>query len=272
LWANGEYGRFIYNGIDYDAVLRFQSMDIESEREIRPQGANPFNWQPPIVAEGFTAFLLSKDLYIDENRATKIFKKYKQIRCNYFVHCFRNDLIDAKRKGMEKAFMDWNKDTENRFKFSSKEVLQYLWDKDYEDKTINERDFVKDIMKAFIKSNNVCGATLHTHSIVNVILIFTEMEKFLLILSTMREEISALVREAVKTELANRDEEEAKAKEKTLFATKQLAELGLNVSNATLNRWARLGYLVPVKVGGLNFYRKEDIDRVLERKGGKYYE
>lgn len=88
----------------------------------------------------------------------------------------------------------------------------------------------------------------------------------------MREEISALVREAVKTELANRDEEEAKAKEKTLFATKQLAELGLNVSNATLNRWARLGYLVPVKVGGLNFYRKEDIDRVLERKGGKYYE
>jgi hypothetical protein len=154
LWANGEYGRFIYNGIDYDAVLRFQSMDIESEREIRPQGANPFNWQPPIVAEGFTAFLLSKDLYIDENRATKIFKKYKQIRCNYFVHCFRNDLIDAKRKGMEKAFMDWNKDTENRFKFSSKEVLQYLWNKDYEDKTINERDFVKDIMRAFIKSNN----------------------------------------------------------------------------------------------------------------------
>ena len=65
-----------------------------------------------------------------------------------------NDLIDAKRKGMEKAFMDWNKDTENRFKFSSKEVLQYLWDKDYDDKTVKERGFVKDIMRAFIKSNN----------------------------------------------------------------------------------------------------------------------
>jgi hypothetical protein len=101
---------------------------------------------------------------------------------------------------------------------------------------------------------------------------FFKMNNLFLLLSAMREEISALVREAVKTELANRDEEEAKAKEKTLFATKQLAELGLNKSNATLNRWARSGYLVPVKVGGLNFYRKEDIDRVLERKGGKYYE
>jgi hypothetical protein len=153
LWANGEYGRFIYNGIDYDAVLRFQSMDIESEREIRPQGANPFNWQPPIVAEGFTAFLLSKDLYIDENKALKIGKKYKRIRREYFMCRIKSKSSATMRKGDNKAFIKWNKEAEDNLKTASEEVLQYLWNKDYEDKTINERDFVKNIMESFIKSN-----------------------------------------------------------------------------------------------------------------------
>lgn len=41
----------------------------------------------------------------------------------------------------------------------------------------------------------------------------------------------------------------------------------LGITKATLWRWAKLNYLVPVKVGRKNFYRKSDLDALSEEKG-----
>ena len=41
------------------------------------------------------------------------------------------------------------------------------------------------------------------------------------------------------------------------------AEKILGVTYATLWRWKKDGYLVPIKVGNRNVYRKSDIDRIL---------
>ena len=40
------------------------------------------------------------------------------------------------------------------------------------------------------------------------------------------------------------------------------------VSGATIWRWSKKGYLVPVKVGSLTRYRLSDIKALLVRKGG----
>ncbi len=40
----------------------------------------------------------------------------------------------------------------------------------------------------------------------------------------------------------------------------------LGVTSVTLWRWAKSGYLVPIKVGGKNVYLKSDIDRILRSK------
>jgi len=44
------------------------------------------------------------------------------------------------------------------------------------------------------------------------------------------------------------------------------AEKTLGVTSATLWRWAKSGYLVPIKVGRKNVYLKSDIDRILKSK------
>ena len=41
----------------------------------------------------------------------------------------------------------------------------------------------------------------------------------------------------------------------------------LSVTKATLWRWKKLNYLVPVKVGRKNFYRKSDLDALSGQKG-----
>lgn len=41
----------------------------------------------------------------------------------------------------------------------------------------------------------------------------------------------------------------------------------LGITKATLWRWANLNYLVPVKVGRKNFYRKSDLDALSGQKG-----
>lgn len=43
-------------------------------------------------------------------------------------------------------------------------------------------------------------------------------------------------------------------------------EKTLGVTSATLWRWAKSGYLVPIKVGRKNVYLKSDIDRILQSK------
>ena len=41
-----------------------------------------------------------------------------------------------------------------------------------------------------------------------------------------------------------------------------------SISSATLWRWKKCGYLVPVKVGSMDRYRLSDINSILIKKGG----
>ena len=49
----------------------------------------------------------------------------------------------------------------------------------------------------------------------------------------------------------------------TYPTTKKVQEL-LGVSETTLWRWAKIGYLVPLSIGGKKRYRQSDIDRILQ--------
>lgn len=51
--------------------------------------------------------------------------------------------------------------------------------------------------------------------------------------------------------------------------TREAAAKALNVTLSTLWRWAKIGYLVPVKVGTKVLYRASDIEAMLNRKGGE---
>ena len=58
---------------------------------------------------------------------------------------------------------------------------------------------------------------------------------------------------------------ESKNKEIILLPREQVMEK-LNVSPATLWRWSKIGYLVPVNIGGQRRYRSTDIDLIIEGK------
>lgn len=68
------------------------------------------------------------------------------------------------------------------------------------------------------------------------------------------------------------DEREAQkeAERKSIVESERIsstdAEKSLGVTSATLWRWAKNGYLVPIKVGRKNVYLKSDIDRILKSK------
>lgn len=61
-------------------------------------------------------------------------------------------------------------------------------------------------------------------------------------------------------------EAESQSIENDQRVTKGEAKKALNVTDATLWRWAKSGYLVPIKVGRRSVYRKSDIDRILNTK------
>ena len=67
------------------------------------------------------------------------------------------------------------------------------------------------------------------------------------------------------------DEREAQkeAERKSIVESERIsstdAEKTLGVTSATLWRWAKSGYLVPIKVGRKNVYLRSDIDRILNR-------
>jgi hypothetical protein len=42
----------------------------------------------------------------------------------------------------------------------------------------------------------------------------------------------------------------------------------LKTTTQTLNRWEKVGYLVPQRVGGKVFYKQADIQRILKQEGG----
>lgn len=59
-------------------------------------------------------------------------------------------------------------------------------------------------------------------------------------------------------------EREVARKQSVVYLTREQVLDKLNIVPSTLWRWAKRGYLVPVKVGGENRYKSTDIDRILE--------
>lgn len=48
------------------------------------------------------------------------------------------------------------------------------------------------------------------------------------------------------------------------FYTRQEMMVKYKLSDAVLYKWSRMGYLVPLKMGGKALYRKSDVERILE--------
>ena len=61
-------------------------------------------------------------------------------------------------------------------------------------------------------------------------------------------------------------EAERKSTEDKQRITKSEVKKALSVTDATLWRWAKSGYLVPIKVGRKNVYLKSHIDKILQSK------
>lgn len=51
-----------------------------------------------------------------------------------------------------------------------------------------------------------------------------------------------------------------------LLSTHKVSEI-LDVDKSTLWRWAKAGYLVPIKIGTKTRYRKSDIEKLLSGRG-----
>lgn len=51
------------------------------------------------------------------------------------------------------------------------------------------------------------------------------------------------------------------------YTIKQVAEI-FSVDRTTLYRWEKIGYLTPIKAGGVVRYRKSDIDELFNKKEG----
>lgn len=60
-------------------------------------------------------------------------------------------------------------------------------------------------------------------------------------------------------------EEKFKEKDEVYLTTKAVCDM-LGKSKETLWRWARDGYLVPIKIGSRNMYRESDVLKIMEGK------
>lgn len=60
----------------------------------------------------------------------------------------------------------------------------------------------------------------------------------------------------------------AESRSEVFYSKDQVCRI-LSINPSTLWNWDKRNYLKPIKVGGLNRYRKSDIDGILGRKGGK---
>ncbi len=63
-----------------------------------------------------------------------------------------------------------------------------------------------------------------------------------------------------------RQEKQKEQENDGLLDSKEVKEM-LNVKNETLWRWNQNGYLPHVKIGCRNYYRREDVDKILGKKG-----
>ena len=65
---------------------------------------------------------------------------------------------------------------------------------------------------------------------------------------------------------ANQEDHHAPAAEQRLSREETMEKF--KISSATIWRWKKCGYLVPVKVGSMDRYRLSDINALLAKKGG----
>lgn len=76
---------------------------------------------------------------------------------------------------------------------------------------------------------------------------------------------------AIKEELLDalqNSQSEAPAKEPEQLLSREETMAKFKISSATIWRWKKCGYLVPVKVGSMDRYRLSDINNILSKKGG----
>ena len=65
---------------------------------------------------------------------------------------------------------------------------------------------------------------------------------------------------------ANQEDHSSQAAEQLLSREETMEKF--KISSATIWRWKKCGYLVPVKVGSMDRYRLSDINALLAKKGG----
>lgn len=65
---------------------------------------------------------------------------------------------------------------------------------------------------------------------------------------------------------ANQEDHPAQAAEQLLSREETMEKF--KISSATIWRWKKCGYLVPIKVGSMDRYRLSDINALLAKKGG----
>ena len=83
----------------------------------------------------------------------------------------------------------------------------------------------------------------------------------------LMDELKKVVRGIVDEALTEKENEKSEKAAKMSNSIGRLVIAGdvmksLKVSSATLWRWAKCGYLVPIKVGTKNYYKAEDLERI----------
>lgn len=68
--------------------------------------------------------------------------------------------------------------------------------------------------------------------------------------------------------IASKSDEAISRRESDELLTREETCRKLNISSATIWRWKKNGYLIPVKVGSMDRYRLSDINTILVKKGG----
>lgn len=68
----------------------------------------------------------------------------------------------------------------------------------------------------------------------------------------------------VKTTMDGMEAEVTAKREEVYKSPSETSEL-LHVDKSTLWRWAKIGYLIPIEVGGKRLYKKSDIDAILQK-------
>lgn len=81
-------------------------------------------------------------------------------------------------------------------------------------------------------------------------------------------EASRILKEELLEELQTLRQEPPAVEETLLTREETMTKLG--ISSATIWRWKKCGYLVPVRIGSMDRYRPSDIREIIETKGGIY--